>query len=492
MNRKMKIQLRNLINPVERIKLIGRDDIFITGIEYDSRRIRPGMIFAAIPGFKSDGRKFIAEAIKRGASAVLTDTPISADVPFIISATPRKTLSDISASFYGYPGRKIQIAGVTGTNGKSTSVYLIKKILETAGKKTGMLNSLVYDTGKEKYKAERTTPESLEMQKYLSEMRAAECTWGVVEVSSHALVLSRVENIDFQIGLFTNFSRDHLDFHKTMGKYLEAKKLFLDKLASGNKYAVINLDVPEFSGFITDAKCPVFTYSVSKPKADLTVGSVQLLPDSAKLELRTKQGNRKVSMRLLGRYNVSNAAGAAAVGLALKIDFDIVIKALETAEPVPGRFRPVNMGQPFAVIVDYAHTPDGIERLCQSAKEITTGKLMILFGCGGDRDKGKRPLMGEVASRLSDFAVITSDNPRTEDPLRIIADIIPGVKGKNYIVIPDRREAIREIIKRAGEKDTVLLAGKGAEDYQEIGTKKIPFDDTVEVEQALAELGYKR
>lgn len=491
MNQRMKIQLKNLINPIDGIKLIGRDDIFIAGIEYDSRNINPGMIFAAISGFKSDGRMFIGDAIKRGASAVLTDKPISVDVPLIISDTPRKTLSDISASFYGYPGKKLQIAGVTGTNGKSTSVYLIKKILETAGKKTGMLNSLVYDTGKEKYKAERTTPESLEMQKYLSEMRAAECTWGVVEVSSHALILSRVENIDFQIGLFTNFSRDHLDFHKTMEEYLAAKKLFLDKLEGEKKCAVINLDVPEFSGFVKDAKCPVITYSVSKSDADLTVSSIQLLPDSTKLELRTRRGNRKVSMALLGRYNVSNAAGAAAVGLALKIDIDIVIKALETAEPIPGRFRPIIMGQPFGVIVDYAHTPDGIARLCQSAKEITTGRLLILFGCGGDRDRGKRPLMGEVASRLSDFAVITSDNPRTEDPLKIIDDIIPGIKGKNYSVVPDRREAIREIIKRAGEKDTVLLAGKGAEDYQEIGIRKILFDDTIEVEQALAELGYK-
>ncbi len=486
----MKIQLKNLIKSVEGIRLIGRDDIFIAGIDYDSRRIRPGMIFAAIPGFKSDGRAFIPDAINKGALAILTDTPVHANVPLIISSSPRKTLSDISAAFYNYPGKKLKIVGVTGTNGKSTSIFLIKDILEAAGHKAGMLNSLVYDTGKSRHNAERTTPESLEVQKYLAEMIEAECQWAAVEVSSHALILNRVDNIDFQIGLFTTFSRDHLDFHKTMDEYLAAKKLFLRKLDGANKRVVINLDVPEFSDFVNDAQCPLLTYSVGNAKADLSVTAAQLLPDKTILDITTSQGKRKFSISLLGKYNVTNAAGAAAVGLALNIDLDTIVKALETAKPVPGRFRPINMGQPFGVIVDFAHTPDGIARLCQSAKELNPAKLMILFGCGGDRDKGKRPLMATVASSMCDFAIITSDNPRTEDPLKIIDEIIPGMKGNNYLVIPDRREAIREIIKRAGSKDMVLLAGKGAEDYQEVGTEKLPFNDTAEVESALAELGY--
>jgi UDP-N-acetylmuramoyl-L-alanyl-D-glutamate--2,6-diaminopimelate ligase len=488
----MKIQLKNLINAVSGIKLIGRDDIIIEGIEYDSRRIRPGMLFAAIPGFKVDGKMFLNDAIKNGAVAAISDTALNVDIPVIVASSPRKTLSDIAACFYGFAGKKLNIAGVTGTNGKSTSVYLIKKIIETSGKKTGMLNSLVYDTGKAKYKAERTTPESLDVQKYLHDMKDAGCEWGVVEVSSHALVLSRVENIDFRIGLFTNFSRDHLDFHHTMDEYLAAKKLFLDKLSGDKKIAVINKDVPEFESFITDAQCPVVTYSAMNNRADIMVQSPELLLDKTNFELITPQGKLSVSMKLLGRYNVSNVAGAAAVGHALGLNLNTIAQALETADPVPGRFRPINFGQPFAVIVDYAHTPDGIERLCQSAREITPGKMMILFGCGGDRDKGKRPLMGELATRLSDFAVITSDNPRTENPLKIIDDILPGVKKENYIVIPDRREAIREIIKRACKDDSILLAGKGAEDYQEIGTTKFPFEDTLEAGKALEELGFKK
>ena len=481
-----------MINPIKGLKLIGRDDIFIEGIEYDSRRVRPGMIFAAISGFKTDGKTFIADAIKKGASAILTDTAVSVDVPVIVSSSPRTALSDIAASFYNFPGKSLKIVGVTGTNGKSTSVYLIKHILEIAGHRTGMLNSLVYNTGAKEYIADRTTPESLDTQRYLSEMRIAGCIWGVVEVSSHALVLSRVENIDFLFGLYTTFSRDHLDFHQTMDQYLKAKELFLNKLEGEKKLVVINIDVPEFAGFIKKAKCPVITYSVGNRGADLSANSIHLSSSATEFEISTRQESRKISMGLLGRYNVTNAAGAAAVGIALDIDFDIITKALETAEPIPGRFRPVKAGQPFGVIVDYAHTPDGIERLCQSAREITPGKLMILFGCGGDRDRGKRPIMGEVASRLCDFAVITSDNPRTEDPHKIIDEIIPGVKGNNYVVVPDRIEAIREIVKRANNNDTILLAGKGAEEYQEVGTKKLPFNDTAQVIKALAELGYKR
>jgi UDP-N-acetylmuramoyl-L-alanyl-D-glutamate--2,6-diaminopimelate ligase len=489
----MKIRLRNLIKSVKGVAVIGRDDIFIEGIEYDSRRVLPGMIFAAIAGFKTDGRAFIKDAIKRGAAAILTDVPIqTADVPLIISQSPRQTLSDISASFYGYPGRSLKIVGVTGTNGKSTSVFLIRHILESFGKKAGMLNSLVYYTGAGKYKADRTTPESLDVQKYLFEMKESGFEWGVIEVSSHALSLSRVENIDFKIGLFTNFTRDHLDFHNTMEEYLAAKKLLLRKLAGREKVAVINIDVPEFGDFIKDAECPVIKYTVQNSEADLSVRRAQLMHDRTIIDFSSSRGDFSAVMRLLGRYNVSNAAGAAATGLALDVDIEVIAKALETAEPVPGRFRPVSAGQPFAVIVDYAHTPDGIERLCQSAREITPGKLMILFGCGGDRDKGKRPLMGEAATKMCDFAVVTSDNPRTEDPLKIIDDILPGVKGDNYIVVPDRKEAIREIIRRAGEKDTVLLAGKGAEDYQEIGTTKYPYEDTSEAEKALAEMGYRK
>ncbi len=368
----------------------------------------------------------------------------------------------------------------------------MQHIFNRAGKKSGLLNSLVYDTGAAKYKAERTTPESLDVQRYLYEMKQSGCTHAVVEVSSHALSLYRVENIDFRVGLFTTFSRDHLDFHNTMEEYLAAKKLFLNKLEGKSKWAIINADVPEFTGFIPDAPCPVMTYSSAGTKADVMVHSEKLYADRSLFELVTPKGTREIELNLLGRYNLSNAAGAAAVGLAMNIELDTIVEAYRSAEPVAGRFRPIIQGQPYTVIVDYAHTPDAIERLCQSAREITKGRLLILFGCGGDRDKGKRPLMGQAASLNSDYTVVTSDNPRTENPHAIINEILPGMVSKNYIVIPDRREAIREIVKLAKENDTVLIAGKGAEDYQEIGTKKYPYDDTTEVNKALEEIGYKK
>ncbi|MCX6826953.1 MAG: UDP-N-acetylmuramoyl-L-alanyl-D-glutamate--2,6-diaminopimelate ligase, partial [candidate division Zixibacteria bacterium] len=352
----MKIQLKELIKSLKGIQLIGNDDIPISGIEYDSRRIKPGMLFAAINGYKMDGKSFIPDAVSNGAVAILTDRPINSDLPVIVADSPRQTMADLAARFYDYPGEKMNIIGVTGTNGKSTSVYLIKKILETAGQKTGMLNSLTYDTTDKVYKAERTTPESVDVQKFLYEMKQAGCKYGVVEVSSHALVLNRVENIGFKVGLFTTFSRDHLDFHHTMEEYLAVKKLFLKKLEGKYKCAVINNDAPEFAAFADDAKCPVVTYSTTGT-ADVMIRSAALLAEASTFELMTPRGNRKMSVKLLGRYNLSNMAGAAAVGLALQIDLEKIVQALEAAKPVPGRFHPVNMGQPFTVLVDYAHTP---------------------------------------------------------------------------------------------------------------------------------------
>jgi len=463
----------------------------ITGIEYDSRLIGPGMLFVAVSGFKQDGKKFIADAIKNGAAAVMADSKIDAGVPVVVVPELRQAMADAAAEYFGYPGKKLFVIGITGTNGKSTSVYLIRMILEAAGRKVGMLNSLVYDTGEKRIKAERTTPDSVDMQRYLSDMCEALCEYASVEVSSHALVLHRVDNIDFKVGLFTNFSRDHLDFHHTMEEYLAAKKLFLSKLEGADKYAVINMDVAEFAGFTKDVKCNLVTYSVADHSVDVYVKDAELFPDRTRFRLVTRRDEREVNFRLPGRYNLANATGAAAAGAALGIDLDTIVCGLESAESVPGRFQPVNVGQPFAVIIDYAHTPDAIERLCQSAREVTKGRLMILFGCGGDRDRGKRPLMGEAASRFSDYAVITSDNPRTEDPLKIIDEIKPGMVNDRYLVIPNRTEAIGEILIKAAGGDTVLIAGKGAEDYQEIGTKKYPYEDRTEVIKALKNLGYR-
>jgi len=354
-----------------------------------------------------------------------------------------------------------------------------------------MINSLVYDTGGGRYKAERTTPESVDVQRLLSEMIQASCTCGVVEVSSHALVLHRVDNIDFKVGLFTNFSRDHLDFHKSMDEYLNAKRRFLKKLAGENKTAVINMDVPEFAEFKDEVMCRFLGYSAEGREADIMIKNARLHQDHSIFNLAAGARQAEIKLRLPGRYNLSNAGGAAAAALAMGIDIETVAEGLASAQPVAGRFEPVDCGQPFSVIIDYAHTSDAIERLCQSAREIAAGKLLILFGCGGDRDRGKRPLMGKAASANADFAVITSDNPRSENPQAIIDDIIPGMQGNDYVVIPDRAEAIADIVNRAEKNDMVLIAGKGAEDYQEIGAQRYPFEDKAEVITALKRMGYE-
>jgi UDP-N-acetylmuramoyl-L-alanyl-D-glutamate--2,6-diaminopimelate ligase len=422
----------------------------------------------------------------------MTEQKIETSIPCIIVPSVRKAMAPLAANFYGYPADKMNQVGVTGTNGKSSSVSLIKEILSAAGHKTGMVSSLIYDTGHKRYPAERTTPEAIELQRLLFEMHRADCTHAVLEVSSHALMLHRVDNIDFIVALYTTFSRDHLDFHKTMEQYLKAKKLLLNRMHGENSTVVLNIDIDEFAGFVDDIKCRLITYSSEGKAADVKIENARLYPNRSEFDLCTPDGSHKVTFRLPGRYNLSNAAAAAAVGVALGIKPENIVTGLQSADPIPGRFTPVDMGQPFAVVIDFAHTPDAIERLCRSARELTKGRLLILFGCGGDRDRGKRPLMGEAASRHSDFAVITSDNPRSENPQKIIDEIIPGMVNQNYTTIADRSRAIYEIINRAKPNDMVLLAGKGGEDYQEIMGKKYPYEDKVEVAGVLAKLGYTK
>ncbi len=486
------MKLASLIASHRGAKLYGDGGTQITGLDYDSRRIKPGMMFIAISGYRQDGKQFIPDAIKNGAAAILTDTELKTGKPEVIVKSIRQAMSDLAACFYDYPGQKLKVVGITGTNGKSTSVFLIRKILEQAGIKAGMINSLVYDTTVGKYKAERTTPDSIEVQKYLHEMEKAGCEYAVLEVSSHALMLNRVDNINFKIALFTNITRDHLDFHQTMEQYLEAKKRLLGKLDAEDGIAVINRDIPEFAPMISETKARVITYSAAGDDADIVVSPSSLTPQRTVFRAVTSDASCKFNFNLPGRYNMANAAGVIAVGVALGIDLECIKGALEAAQPIPGRFQPVDFGQPFSVLIDYAHTPDALERLCQSAREITGGRILTLFGCGGDRDRGKRPLMAEAASRHSDFVILTSDNPRTENPEQIFADTLPGMIKNNYEVIVDRRLAIDRIIGLAEEHDTVLIAGKGAEDYQEIGTLRYPFEDRVEIVRALEKLGYNQ
>lgn len=442
-------------------------------------------------GFTHDGYDFVGEAKANGAVAVMGERDSCNFIENHVQVPDiRQVMADLSAKFYGYPGLKLKVCGVTGTNGKTTTCHLIKKILEKRNKMTGLITSVIYDTGKETFKAERTTPESLDLQRLLFLMNKNHCVNAVIEVSSHALALGRVENIDFRVAVFTNLTRDHLDFHKTMDDYLAAKASLLKKLEGELSYAVINLDVLDFRQMFGDLNSSHMSYSLSDTAADVHCRSFHIEPDKTSFDLVTPMGVRTVTFNLPGRLNLMNAVAAAAGGLASGVDLDNVVGGLEAAQPLPGRFNVVKTGQPFAVYIDYAHTPDAIERLCESTREISQGRLLLLFGCGGDRDRGKRPLMGKAATTNADFAVATSDNPRSEDPMAILKDISAGMKGDSYEIIPDRREAIRAILEKAQPGDVVVLAGKGAENYQEIKGVRYPFDDMAEVKAALAELGF--
>ncbi len=486
------MKLYELVAEVEGAIITGNRDVEIENIEYDSRQISPGSLFMAIKGYKEDGYNYAEQARLNGAVAVMGEREACAGMANHVQVPDgRVAMAEVSARFYGYPGMRIKACGVTGTNGKTTVCNLIKKIMEARGKKVGLVTSLLYDTGSEQFTAYRTTPESLDMQRLLFLMRKNNCVNAVIETSSHALVLHRVDHINYRVAVYTNLTRDHLDFHGTMEEYYRAKAMLVQKISGPMSYAVINLDVPEFHHLFGELSGPFIAYALNNRQADVYAGDYEIKPDRTIFDLVTPMGTRTVSFWLPGQFNLMNALAAAAAGLACGVDLDNVVHGLEAATPIPGRFNYVEMGQPFAVYVDYAHTPDAIERLCEAARGIMQrGRLLLLFGCGGDRDRGKRPLMGTAATTFADYVVVTADNPRSEDPLQIIEDIKPGLKGHNYEIHAERRDAIKAIIAKARPGDVVLLAGKGAERYQEIRGVKHEFDDLIEARHALEEMGH--
>ncbi|OAT81813.1 UDP-N-acetylmuramoyl-L-alanyl-D-glutamate--2,6-diaminopimelate ligase [Desulfotomaculum copahuensis] len=475
----------------------GRQDIPVPGIAYDSRRVRPGFLFVAIEGFQTDGHRFIEQAVAAGAAAVVIQKPVAVPAPaaWVRVADSRLALGLLAARYYGYPSRQLKMAGVTGTNGKTTTSHLLAAIGRATGLKVGLIGTIANRIGDRVLPVEHTTPESLDLQQLLAEMVAEKVALAVMEVSSHALALNRVAGCDFDLGIFTNITQDHLDFHHDMDDYLAAKSRLFASLgaADGGRpgTAVINRDDPRAERIINVTRAAVTTYGMHGP-ADVRAEKIQVTPRGVHFHVTSPWGRGEVRLKLTGLFNVYNALAALAAGGALGIPLEHVITGLQEVSGVPGRFELVDRGQDFAVVVDYAHTPDGLENVLKTARQITGGRLITLFGCGGDRDRGKRPLMGEIAARLSDLPVLTSDNPRTEDPLRIIADVEEGlsrVLDKNsYRIVPDRREAIFYAVAAAEPGDTVVIAGKGHEDYQIIGTEKHPFDDRQEAMRALEQI----
>jgi len=470
------------------------EDRSVTGIAYDSRRVEPGFLFVAIKGFETDGHLYVKDAVHRGAAAVVLqhNIPVSGSTIRILAPDTRRLLPLLSARFFGDPARKMKMIGVTGTNGKTTTTNLIEAIYRAHGVKTGLIGTIHNRIGDRVLAVEHTTPESTDLQNLLAEMTADGVGAVAMEVSSHALALHRVEQCEFDTAVFTNLTQDHLDFHGSMEDYLEAKLILFAQLGRSNfktgpKRAVVNVDDPAAERIIAACTAPVITYGINR-SADVSARDVRIGTRGVSYTAVLHGENMPLNLKMTARFNVYNSLAAMAAGIAAGIPPATIKKALEGVPGVPGRFEQVDRGQNFAVVVDYAHTPDGLENVLSTAGEVADGKVITVFGCGGDRDRTKRPLMGEIAARLSHLAVVTSDNPRSENPLSIIDDIMPGVQkvpGAAYLVIPERRQAIDRAIRTAGPGDVVVIAGKGHENYQIIGHRRLHFDDREEAAAVL-------
>jgi len=492
------MQLKQLINELAPIRVEGPLDRDVTGIAYDSRRVTPGMVFVAIPGRKTDGHEFINTAIDRGASAIICEKNgfVSQRATRIKVADAREALAWAAAAFYQHPAKKLRVIGVTGTNGKTTVAFMVKQILEAAGVNCGLIGTVRYEIGERVIPAQRTTPEALDIQQMMAQMLRADCQACVMEVSSHALEQKRVCAVEFDVAIFTNLTQDHLDYHGTMENYFAAKKKLFAALADANKRAgaVINLD-DAFGARLSKETCveAPLTFGLNQG-AKIRATQIKLGPDATEMVIETPAETFSCRLPLIGRHNVYNALAAVGAGLVLKVGAHPIQTALNSMTPVPGRLENIPLGQPFGLFVDYAHTDDALRNVLTTLREITSGRLLLAFGCGGDRDAGKRPKMGQVAAQLADFTIITSDNPRRESPSEIAARIEEGyrsVRRQGYRIELDRKRAIDEIVRLAKSGDTVLIAGKGHETCQEFEDTVIPFDDRIHARETLETLGWK-
>jgi UDP-N-acetylmuramoyl-L-alanyl-D-glutamate--2,6-diaminopimelate ligase len=484
------MKLATLLREVETEFINGSTELDIQSIAYDSRKVEPGALFVALPGEKADGAQFIPQAVQAGAIAVVAekDVPLPG-VTVVVVKNARKAMGDLAAAKFEHPTRHMKIAGITGTNGKTTTSYLIKYICEQTLRLCGLIGTVRYEIGPRSIPAWRTTPEAPDLQDLLWQMRSAGCRAAVMEVASHALVQERVRGVEFDVAVFTNLTQDHLDYHKTMEAYFDAKALLFTNAAAQKKkkaQAVINLD--DRYGALLIARCkdllPVLTYGMGL-RADFRASNVRTDFQGTSFQLDAKGRSYLVRLPLIGNFNVYNALAAIAAASAMGVEVRVAVLALATAPAVPGRLEPVPAQRNFRVFVDYAHTDDALINAIKTLRELKPARLLVVFGCGGNRDRGKRPRMGAAVDEYADYAIVTSDNPRKEDPLAIIEDIKPGMPRGNYEVIEDRRAAIQRAIDLAQARDIVLIAGKGHETYQEFADRTIDFDDVAVAKQAL-------
>jgi len=484
------MKLSALLSSIAAIKVDGPVDREITAIAYDSRRVKPGTLFVALRGEKVDGAQFVEQAISAGAEAVVSEvTEFRTKATNVVVADARIALADLAAAFYQHPARALKIAGITGTNGKTTTAFLLKHICEATMRRCGLIGTVRYEVGDRVLPAARTTPESLDLHDLLWQMRSAGCKAVAMEVSSHALMQARVRGVEFDAALFTNLTQDHLDNHKTMDAYFEAKARLFSGLAEQTRKkgkAVINVD-DRYGALLANRfgkELPVTTYGLGA-LADFRASNVRIDFNGTSYQLDARGKSYLVRLPQIGQFNVYNSLAALAGAHALGVDVRSGVLALANASAVPGRLEAVPAQRQFRVFVDYAHTDDALQNVIKTCRELNPARLIVVFGCGGNRDKTKRPRMGAVVDQFADFSIVTSDNPRKEQPLDIIEDIKLGMKRGNFKVIVDRKDAIFEAIAMAQAKDIILIAGKGHETYQEFADHTAPFDDVAVARQAL-------
>lgn len=484
------MKLSAMLKEADYIKTAGDITREVQAICYDSRTIKPGDMFVCIVGYETDGHKYIGGAIAAGASVIVVQEgaeipAIPQDVTVVYAENTRKILAQLSAAFYGHPQKQLKIIGVTGTNGKTTVTTLVKSILEFEGKTVGLIGTNANMICGRTLPTERTTPESLELFALFAEMVAEGVEYVVMEVSSHSLDLYRVYGIEFCVGAFTNLTQDHLDFHGTMERYLNAKK----KLFLQSRCGVVNVDDDAGKSVAKAENCPMLSYSIDG-EADIRASDIHISARGVIFSIEYKEKSYTVRLGIPGKFSVYNALTAIGIVVAAGMEIGRAVEALTFAKGVMGRCETVYTNTDYTVIIDYAHSPDGLENIIKTVREFAEGRVITLFGCGGDRDRTKRPIMGNIAGQLSDYCIVTSDNPRTEQPMAIIEEIVAGVKETDceYIVIENRREAIGYALKIARSGDCVILAGKGHETYQILGKTKHHFDEREVIAEYLAEM----
>jgi UDP-N-acetylmuramoyl-L-alanyl-D-glutamate--2,6-diaminopimelate ligase len=486
------MQILELLKIIAGIEAKGDIRVEFRGIQHDSRRVQPGDLFVALKGEKTNGALFIDEAAAGGAVAFACDhdPAAKAAIPFLKVPDARRFLAEAARALHGDPASHLQLAAITGTNGKTTTAHLIDAIFRHAGLTSCLAGTLGMRIGGQSFPSAHTTPEASDLAAFLHQALQAGCTHGALEVSSHALAQKRVFGTRFTVGVYSNLTPEHLDFHRDMESYYAAKRLlFLPEGGNAIRTAVINTDDDYGRRLASEVPAPVVRYGFG-PDADVRVREFRTGPEQTELSFATPAGDLAVRTRLVGRPNIYNIMAAAGAALSLGIQPSAVRVGIESLRTVPGRLEPVCAGQNFSVFVDYAHTPDALEKLLETARPLAAGKVITVFGCGGDRDRRKRPVMGEIAARLSDEVIATSDNPRSEDPQQILAEIEPGLKRGRapYRLLPDRREAIRCALAIACPGDVMVIAGKGHEDYQIIGNRIFPFDDRAVAQELIHQM----